>query len=1047
MLDLERLMDSLDLADLATQAGAKLHKAGRQLRSTCPLHAGSDNPTSFCIHTPRGDGNRQLWVCHKCGGGDALGFIMRWRGLEFMDAVRWGAQEARIPLTELGLTEEAIREHQAREKRRDVLDVAARFYQRRFRRSRAAIDYALGRSFTPRTLTRFGFSDGGGLVEYLKSKDADLALAREMGLLRSDGLDFTANHDGQAAAPTGWLVYLHRRAGGRVDYVSARALAPIDPDDKSRNLPGHKQLYRCEAEGEAVVLVEGQADAETLRQLGVSAWALCGTSLDDEADVSALRRRKVYLALDDDSHRPGDEALQETRQLTQESRRQKLADKLGPLTLISAEIPCDRAKDLNEWLQAQPELSRKDLLGWLKQSRPWLELRIQTAAVAGPLEQAAHICEIAHLLARLPDPVKAKWYRAAGKALDMNPAELKSAAGQDGRGPAAEIKDGQLCIYGMPLLTGAAWIGRELTLSDGCNAPKVQYLIAGRLKTGETLHELQVEAAEFEGLTWMSEWGARLIKLVSRGRYHEVARAIQEISLNSNGKAMQRENVYAHTGLAIIEGERSFLSKSGRLTVNGLDPAVRVDLGEFNLNYALPDPPRGEALRTAVRAALEFLQIAPLRVTAPLFAAMCAAPLTSVRPLNTVIWIYGSTTTGKSIIAHLALSFFAPGAIGARRFNPMIGWNSTLTTIEAAMFMAKDMPLVIDDYAPQFLARHEADKLKEVGDRVIRSLGNRMARGRSRSDESVRRVRNPRALVLATAENPIEGQSLNHRLVYVGVERGDVIRPGGSGSLLDQAEEHGAGGLYAQAMSAYIRWLLMDWDKHAGQFEGLVEADVVDSRPHFASGLDRQPDYFGILDAAQHLALKAWSDLGALDPSEAGRLAEANRATLLQVVQGQAGRIAEQSPANMFLRAIDSLLDQRHCYLAPRRTMLSWSPPDKAERIGWFDPADRGAIWLHSENSLAVARTYWDRLGINFDVSRDSLKRLMAQSGLLRNMGDDKRIEMSIWTGHRTERALEIDIAKVLASEELGFDLTYPRAGELQADPSEPRRPLNTEII
>ena len=1039
MLDIDRLIDQLDLEQLATLAGAKLHKAGRQMRSHCPLHAGSDNPTSFTVHTPRGS-DRQLWVCHKCGGGDALAFIRKWKGLDFIEAVKWGAQEARIPLSDLGMTETAVKEHQAREKRRDVLDVAARFYQRQFRRHADAIRYAQNRGFSPRTMTRFGFSTGRGLAEYLQMKNADLGLAREIGLIRADGKDFTANHAGEQASPAGWLVYLHRRAG-RVDYVSARALKPVDPDDKSRNLPGKKQLYRCESAGDELLIVEGQADAETARQIGVSALALCGTAIDDDGDT---RRRKVYLALDDDEHREGNEAQVEERRRRHADRRLKLGDHLGPLTLMVGEIPNSHAKDLNEWLQLTPDLTRKDLLGWMKQARPWVEYRINAAAAAGPLEQAEHISDVARLLGRLPDQLKPKWYKLAGAALGMSPAELKTAGGQGGNGPVADIREGQLCLYGVPLLTGSAWITRELTLSDGSNAPKVQYAITGRLRTGEPLHELQIEASAFEGMSWMNEWGARLIKLVSRGRYHELARAIQEISLaNQNGASMKRENVFAHTGLAIINGERSYLTKSGRLTATGLDASTRVDLGEANLFYTLPEPPQGEELRTAVAAAVAFLRVAPLRVTAPLFAAMCAAPLTSIRSLNTLIWVFGTTTTGKSIIAHLALAFFAPGAITVRKFNPMIGWNSTVTTLEAAMFMAKDAPLVIDDYAPQFLSKHEADKLKECADRIIRSLGNRMARGRSRSDESVRRVRNPRALVIATAENPIDGQSLNHRLVYVAVEKGDVIhKDAADNERLNKAEEDGAAGLYAQAMAAFVRWVLANWEKVSEQFCVMVDADVVASRPLFAQGMDRQPDYFAVLNAAQRLALKAWADMGALDPVEAGRLAEANRLALLEVVKGQAGRIAEQSPANMFLRSIDSLLDQRWAYLAPRKAMHGWTPPDRAERVGWFDPTDHGAIWLHIESALAVAKQYWERLDVHFDVSKESLKRLMLQSGMLRNTGDGTRAEVAIWTGNRTERALEIDIQKVLEDEAWGFDLSYPRSTDPTPEPGTERVPL-----
>ena len=136
----------------------------------------------------------------------------------------------------------------------------------------------------------------------------------------------------------------------------------------------------------------------------------------------------------------------------------------------------------------------------------------------------------------------------------------------------------------------------------------------------------------------------------------------------------------------------------------------------------------------------------------------------------------------------------------------------------------------------------------------------------------------------------------------------------------------------------------------------------------------------------------------------------------------------------MFVRAVDSMLEQGKAFLAPRKAMSGWTAPERSERIGWFDPSDHGAIWLNTDNALAIAKAYWERLDLHFDVSRDSLKRLMVQSGYLRAQGDGGRAEVAIWTGQRTERALEIDVAKVLASEAVGVDLTYPKPPASDSD-------------
>lgn len=1032
MLDLDRLLSALDLADLARQAGARLN--GNR-SGACPLHGG-DNPTAFHLWTA--DDGRQMFTCFtKCGSGNALTFLGKWRGLQGVDLIREAAELARLPLADLGLTEQAAAEYQARERRRDVLDLAALYYQRRFRRHKPAIAYAAGRGFCHRALMRFGYSDGGnGLSEHLAAAGADLDLARQMGLLRGDGRDFTANARGRQASPDGWLIYVHR-AGGRVDYLSGRAITPAermpDPADKSRNLPSDrskypaavdKQIYRADVRGdERVVIVEGQADAESLRQLGVSAWALCGTALSAD-DVRALaKRRAVWLVLDDDTRRDGSDAQQAERRQRAAERLQKLAGQIGPLTLVGAKIP---AKDFNDWLQAGA--TRANIEAALSLAKPWIDWRVEAAEGIGPaqLDDVAH--ELAALIARLPDASRPRYYKLAGKALDLTPKELRDLMAGQRRADyiLSEVKAGRICFLGEPLANWQAHIVKENTVDDGFNPTHVSYEITGRLASGEPLDQLDVLAEEFEAMTWLARWGVRQVTYVNKGRLNLLARAIKEVSM-ANG--LRRERVYTYTGWTGEGSERAFLSASGRLHRDGLDTETRVDLGTNNMrHYALPEPPKREALKDAVAASLAFLDVAPRQVTAVLWAAMFAAPLTPLRSLNAVVWPYGPTQSGKSTLIHLALAHYGQGFVGPREFHAPIDWTSTVTALEGAMFMAKDLPLIIDDFAPQFTSEAEARELKKKAALVIRSVGNRSARGRANGDLTQRATRIPRGLVLSTSENPLVGQSIVGRMIYVTVSRGDVMREGGNPAL-DAAQAHAAAGLYSQAMSAYLQWLCHNWEALAEEIGDIIDGSARYARQEFPRDQSRLPDYYAILAAGSSLALRAFQDLGAITASDYQRQQAANSEAILEVVIGQADKIAAESPAQMFFRALDSLIERRMVYLAPKRALESFVPPDRADQIGWFDP-DRSVVWLSLESCLFHAKKFWQGLDQHLDTPVDAMRRHVEQANVLARR-DKSQVEVSVRLDGKTRRALEINCERV--RELYGIDL-HPGA---LADPAD----------
>jgi hypothetical protein len=84
--------------------------------------------------------------------------------------------------------------------------------------------------------------------------------------------------------------------------------------------------------------------------------------------------------------------------------------------------------------------------------------------------------------------------------------------------------------------------------------------------------------------------------------------------------------------------------------------AFEVDLGPELSNYKLPshiDDPV-EAMRTS----LKLLDLGPLRITGPLFAACYRAPLVPSFPQDLALWLEGPTGSLKSTLAALFLSHF-----------------------------------------------------------------------------------------------------------------------------------------------------------------------------------------------------------------------------------------------------------------------------------------------------------------------------------------------------------------------------------------------------
>ena len=1022
----ELLRDHIDLRRMTEEAGADYgNQYGDELRSNCPLHNG-DNKTAFVLYQGTGEEKDSFycWGCEK--GGDALEFWKLWKGFpDYKLAITELADYAGVEL-DWKADPARLEEEHKRRLRSDVLDEAARYYQAALwaERGAHALAYARGRGFNDTTLkaARWGFSDSGnGLAEHLRQRGFDLDLAMDMGLVRRlDNDDFTANQRGRDAGPNGYLVFPHL-LHERCIYLSSRAVegskALPDIKDKARNLPGAKRAYRAELRGKGsdqLIVVEGVADAETLRQLGFAAWAMCGLSMGKDKDgrpnedMEDLGKRKgVYVSPDGDA--AGQEKLN--------GRKSKLIDlcaRLGPLTLIMPRLI--EEKDYNAWLTSKKNCKPVDITNQLKESITWLETRMLLAKGCSPIERDERMLEIGRLLAGIPDSSRAYYHRRGHEILEMTKQEIKelisTALGKNNGHALGAITNRQICFAGRPLGNFWARITEERSLDDGQSQPEIRFKIMGGLSSGEPLGEVEIDASEFTGMQWISKrWGYRPVLHVNRGGLFDLARAIQEVSSD-----VARRRVYTYSGWTEVDGKWSYLTSTGSISADGVNATTQVDLGPNNLrHYALPlEIPEGEAAYRAARASVDFLKIGARGVTAMLWAAMYAAPLTCVTPLYAVLWIYGTTQTGKSTISHAALAHFGPDFIDGHTYRAPVEFSlSTYASMEGAAFAVKDAPLVLDDFAPQFASRADAADLHKRAHAIVRAVGNRSGKGRSQANLKERATRAPRGLVLATAENPLTGQSTVGRLIYVPVARGDIIPDGGKvNPRLNDAQQQAGQGLYAQAMTLYIRWLAANWEYAKTEIKSRAERESNWLRALNSSLQSRLPDYFGLLVAAQGLALEAFEDLGLIGTAERWAEYEANKAAIKEVVVRQAEAINAESPVRKVFSALGTLIQRRRAYLAPRKAR-DFTAPDNAELVGWYDPDEPNLLYFEADTILAAAKNYWRALDENLDIFPDTLKRQIDQAGVLAKRGDTGHIEARVNICGNLARVLVVDANRV----------------------------------
>ena len=590
------------------------------------------------------------------------------------------------------------------------------------------------------------------------------------------------------------------------------------------------------------------------------------------------------------------------------------------------------------------------------------------------------------------------------------------------------VNGGRLCLRRQtdsgpvftPLCNFAASIVGELVKDDGAEK-QTFFSLEGRLASGGALERIEVPSAQFGGLGWIiGQWGARAVVNAGNGTKDHLRAALQTVS-----GAPPRRVVYAHVGWRQLEAGWLYLHTGGAIGAEGPVPGVEVDPGGKLQGFALPDPPEGEALRGAIRASMEVLEVAPDAVTVPLFLACYRAPL---GPSPFGLHLAGRTGNGKSVLqgiiqAHWGTGFDHQALPG--------NWQSTKTALEVLTFAAKDAVLCIDDFAPGGSKQDQA-RLQGTMAHIFRTVGNGSSRDRCTDSATLRPSRAPRGLVLSSGEDLPADHSIRARVLILETTPDSI-----KWDKVTHLQAHAQAGQLAASMSGYVRWLA----SQMASMPGALAERLATLRGSFQATHKRTTDQAVQLFAGGEHFLRFAEEAGAITPAEAPALRARFRAALGVVAQAQAEAQASSDPVRRFIEALRALFLSGRAHLEGTDGV----EPHNSERLGWvkvpgrpegfemapkgrcigWEDAEKKVLYLEPGACFAEVQILAGQEGEPLPVSRGTLWKRLRERGLI-EMEEEGRIAKKVPGRARGHRGIALQASVVWPDEAEAEDTSEP---------------------
>ena len=307
---IQDLLNRVDIVDVVGRY-VQLKKGGANFSGLCPFH--NEKSPSFTVSP-----TKQFYHCFGCGAhGTAIGFLMEYSGLGFVESVKDLAQNVgmTVPEQEDRLPPAQRAELQAKTLAlSDAMTLACNFYRQQLRSARPAIDYLKGRGLTGEVAAKYwiGYAPDGwdSLREVFTDYDSDVLV--EAGLI-IDRSDEDNSHRKRYDRFRDRIMFPIRNTKGQVIGFGGRVMGAGEPKylnspetplfQKGSELYGLFEARQAIRDKDYVLVTEGYMDVVALAQYGFEqAVATLGTACTATHVQKLLRQTdNVIFSFDGDT--------------------------------------------------------------------------------------------------------------------------------------------------------------------------------------------------------------------------------------------------------------------------------------------------------------------------------------------------------------------------------------------------------------------------------------------------------------------------------------------------------------------------------------------------------------------------------------------------------------------------------------------------------------------------------------------------------------------------------------------------------------------------
>jgi len=482
--------------------------------------------------------------------------------------------------------------------------------------------------------------------------------------------------------------------------------------------------------------------------------------------------------------------------------------------------------------------------------------------------------------------------------------------------------------YEMPIKLSnfSAQIIKEIIRDDGAEQQK-NFIITGTVGD-EELSPIDIPADKFAGMSWINQgWGATAIVNAGPLYKEHLRAAIQYLSPKT-----ERHIIYSHIGWRKIGDRWCYLHVGGAVNSLGNTTSIEVEPGDSRLRfYKLPEPPYGKELIKKIHEVLALIDgnLAPDHVIYPIIGAIFRAPLCEAYEADFTNYLTGQTGTRKTSLIAVFQAFY--GAAFSE-INLPGNWNSTANALERLAYLVKDSVFTVDDFTPRG-ASIEVQRLHDKSDRLLRGQANKAGRQRMRPDRSMAPEYYPRGVIIASGEDVPTGHSLRGRMLITELHPGDVDL-----EQLSMAQQKAREGVYAEVMSAYIKYLTLKMNEYKRTLESrqneirdkirneLVEGGAVGVHPKTPTTLASL--YIGFstfLDFIQEECL------GTFSADYCNKLRDEYLSNLFDIAFKQIDYLETEDPAKRFIKLVETALTAGYGHVADAKDN---QPPSFVDNMG-----------------------------------------------------------------------------------------------------------------